>query len=63
MSKKAWGKYFIGDINLNALLDREDVKADNKNKIKGFFSLFDQVNPTKTKLIPASALQKMVKQN
>jgi alkyl sulfatase BDS1-like metallo-beta-lactamase superfamily hydrolase len=63
MSKKAWGKYFIGDISLNALLDREDVKADNKNKIKGFFSLFDQVNPTKTKLIPASALQKMVKQN
>ena len=57
MSMEAWAGYFVGDITLDALLGRKDVKASNKGKVKGFFSLFDQVHPSKAALIPASALQ------
>ena len=57
MSMEAWAGYFVGDITLDALLERKDVKAGNKGKVKGFFSLFDQVHPSKAALIPASALK------
>jgi alkyl sulfatase BDS1-like metallo-beta-lactamase superfamily hydrolase len=57
MSMEAWAGYFVGDITLDALLDRSDVKASDKGRVKGFFSLFDQVHPSKAALIPASALQ------
>ena len=55
MSMEAWGAYYVGDITLSRLLEREDVKTDSKSKVQGFFSLFDQVHPSKAALIPASA--------
>ncbi len=63
MSMEAWAGYFVGDITLDALLDRKDVKAGNRGKVKGFFSLFDQVHPSKAALIPASALKQMSKKD
>ena len=57
MSMEAWAGYFVGDITLDALLDREDVTTSDKDKVNRFFSLFDQVHPSKAALIPASALQ------
>jgi alkyl sulfatase BDS1-like metallo-beta-lactamase superfamily hydrolase len=59
MSMEAWAGYFVGDISLDVLLKREDVEADDKGRVKGFFSLFDQVHPSKAGLIPASALGRM----
>ncbi len=59
MSMDAWGSYFVGDINLGQLLEREVVKVSDKARVKRFFSLFDQVHPSKAALIPASDLQKM----
>ncbi|UCD59188.1 MAG: MBL fold metallo-hydrolase [Candidatus Hydrogenedentota bacterium] len=61
MSMKAWAAYFVGDITLDALLESKDIKASNKGKVKDFFSLFDQVHPSKAALIPASDLKKMIK--
>ena len=58
MSLKAWGGYFVGDITLDKLLDRSDVTVSEKNKVKGFFTMFDQVHSSKAALVPASALQK-----
>jgi hypothetical protein len=58
MSLKAWGAYFVGDITLDKLLDRSDVTVSDKNKVKGFFSMFDQVHSSKAALVPASTLQK-----
>jgi alkyl sulfatase BDS1-like metallo-beta-lactamase superfamily hydrolase len=63
MSMEAWAGYFVGDITLDALLERKDVKASNIGKVKGFLSLFDQVHPSKAALIPASALQQMTKKD
>ncbi len=57
MSMKAWAGYFVGDITLDALLERKDVKSSDKGKVKDFFSLFDQVHSSKAALIPASAPQ------
>lgn len=57
MSMEAWAGYFVGDITLDALLEREDVKTSNKDQVKAFFSLFDQVHPSKASLIPASILR------
>ena len=56
MSMEAWAGYFVGDITLDMLLERSDVKTSNKILVKGFFSLFDQVHPSKAALIPASTL-------
>ncbi len=53
----AWAEYYVGDITLDALLDRKDVNASDKVRVKSFFSLFDQVHPSKAALIPASTLQ------
>jgi alkyl sulfatase BDS1-like metallo-beta-lactamase superfamily hydrolase len=55
MSMAAWAGYFVGDITLNELLERKDVRASNKDSVKDFFILFDQVHPSKAALIPASA--------
>jgi alkyl sulfatase BDS1-like metallo-beta-lactamase superfamily hydrolase len=55
MSMAAWAGYFVGDITLNELLERKDVGASNKDSVKDFFILFDQVHPSKAALIPASA--------
>ena len=51
----AWAGYYVGDITLDDLLAREDVKPSNKEKVRAFFSLFDQVHPSKTALIAPSA--------
>ncbi|MCH8073784.1 MAG: MBL fold metallo-hydrolase [Proteobacteria bacterium] len=56
MSMEAWAGYFVGDISLIELLEREDVKASNTGRVKDFFILFDQVHPSKAALIPASAM-------
>ena len=53
----AWAGYYVGDITLDDLLAREDVKPSNKEKVRAFFSLFDQVHPSKTALIAPSATQ------
>ena len=53
MSLEAWADYYVGDIALNDLLKRDDVKASNGDKVKNFFGLFDQVHPSKAALIPA----------
>jgi len=58
MSMKAWAGYFVGDITLDALLERKDVKSSDKGNVKDFFSLFDQVHSSKAALIPASAPQR-----
>ncbi len=55
MSMDAWAGYYVGDITLVDLLAREDVKPSNKDKVRAFFSLFDQVHPSKTALIAPSA--------
>ena len=57
MSMDAWAGYFVGDITLDELLVRKDVKASNKADVKLFFGMFDQVHPSKAALIPASTLQ------
>ncbi len=59
MSMEAWAGYFVGDITLDELLERQDVKTSNKSMVKDFFSLFDQVHPSKAALVPASAFQQM----
>ena len=56
MSMEAWAGYFVGDITLNELVERKDVTASNKGRVKDFFLLFDQVHPSKAALIPASAM-------
>jgi hypothetical protein len=53
----AWAAYFVGDITLDELIARNDVKSSDKVKVKEFFSMFDQVHASKTALIPASTLQ------
>jgi hypothetical protein len=57
LSMDAWAGYFVGDITLDALVTREDVKVSDKAAVTSFFSMFDQVHPSKAALIPASALQ------
>ena len=59
MSMEAWAGYFVGDITLDTLLVREDVKTSDMDQVRGFFSLFDQVHPSKAALIPASASKQM----
>ncbi len=61
MSMEAWAAYFVGDITLDTLLERKDVKTSNKDKVKTFFTMFDQVHPSKAALIPASALSQRSK--
>lgn len=56
MSMQAWSEYFVGDIDLDTLLERDDITTDDKDTLKQFFSLFDQVHHSKAGLIPASAL-------
>jgi len=56
MSMEAWAGYFVGDITLDELLERNDVKTSNKDQVKAFFNLFDQVHPSKTTLIQASTI-------
>ncbi|MGR3662261.1 MAG: alkyl sulfatase dimerization domain-containing protein [Paracoccaceae bacterium] len=57
MTLDVWGGYFVGDITLDELLAHADVKVSDKDQVKVFFSLFDQVHPSKMALIPASAMQ------
>ncbi|PKH06007.1 alkyl sulfatase dimerization domain-containing protein [Moritella sp. Urea-trap-13] len=57
MSMDAWAGYFVGDITLDELLVRKDVKTSDKTDVKRFFGMFDQVHPSKAALIPASTLQ------
>jgi alkyl sulfatase BDS1-like metallo-beta-lactamase superfamily hydrolase len=63
MSMAAWAGYFVGDTTLDALLKRKDVKVSDKGKVKGFFSLFDQVHSSKAAMIPASTLAQMSKKD
>lgn len=58
MSMEAWGGYYVGDITLDDLLGRSDVTVGDKAQVKAFFAMFDQVHPSKTALVPASATKK-----
>jgi alkyl sulfatase BDS1-like metallo-beta-lactamase superfamily hydrolase len=55
MPMDAWAGYYIGDITLDDLLAKKDVKISDRKKVKAFFKLFDQVHPSKAALIPPSA--------
>lgn len=57
MSMEAWGGYYVGDITLDELLDRDDVTTNDISKVKTFFSMFDQVHPSKTALVPPSTMK------
>ena len=57
MPIEAWAAYYVGDTSLDDLLARKDVKVSSKEEVKAFFSMFDQVHPSKTALIPPSAGQ------
>ncbi|MCZ6663086.1 MAG: MBL fold metallo-hydrolase [Actinobacteria bacterium] len=51
----AWAGYYVGDIALDELLAREDVRSSDKETVRAFFGLFDQVHPSKTALVAPSA--------
>ena len=57
MPLNAWASYYVGDITLAQLLDREDVKASDKNQVRAFFSLFDQVHASKALLVAPSDIK------
>ena len=57
MPIEAWAAYYVGDTSLDDLLARKDVKVSSKEEVKAFFSMFDQVHPSKMALIPPSAGQ------
>lgn len=57
MPLEAWASYYVGDITLAELLDRQDVKCSDKELVQAFFSLFDQVHASKALLIPASDIK------
>lgn len=57
MPLEAWASYYVGDITLAELLDRQDVKCSDKEQVRAFFSLFDQVHASKALLIPASDIK------
>ncbi|NCF20497.1 MAG: MBL fold metallo-hydrolase [Haliea sp.] len=54
MPLDAWASYYVGDITLSQLLDREGVMTSDKKQVKAFFSLFDQVHASKAMLIAPS---------
>jgi alkyl sulfatase BDS1-like metallo-beta-lactamase superfamily hydrolase len=56
MPMEAWAGYYVGDISLDALLARKDVKSSDTASVRKFFSLFDQVHPSKAGLVPASVI-------
>ena len=53
----AWAAYYVGDITLDDLLARKDVKSSDNKKVKAFFNMFDQVHPSKTALIAPSTIR------
>ena len=55
MPMEAWAAYYVGDITLDELLSHKGVKASDTRKVKAFFSMFDQVHPSKAALIAPSA--------
>ncbi len=55
LSMDAWAGYYVGDISLDELLARDDVKSLDPQAVKAFFSLFDQIHPSKAVLIAPSA--------
>ncbi len=57
MSMAAWARYVVGDLTLDDLLARDDVKTSDRKAVRKFFSWFDQVHPSKTALVPASTQQ------
>ncbi len=57
MPMAAWAGYYVGDITLEALLDRDDVKCSDRRQVKEFFSLFDQVHGSKALLIAPSDIK------
>jgi hypothetical protein len=58
MPMAAWAGYYVGDITLDALLDRDDVKCSDRQQVKEFLSLFDQVHGSKALLIAPSDIKR-----
>ena len=52
MPLDAWASYYVGDITLAALLEREDVHGSDRQQLAAFFAMFDQVHPGKAMLVP-----------
>ncbi len=59
-----WGKEIhdlvkagdVGETNLDQLLARDDVNASNREKVRAFFMLFDQMHESKTFLVAPSSV-------
>ena len=56
LSMDAWARYYVGEINLDQLLTRDDVNASNRDKVRAFFMLFDHVHESKTFLVAPSSV-------
>ena len=56
MSMDAWARYYVGETNLDQLLARDDVNASNRDKLRAFFMLFDQMHESKTFLVAPSSV-------
>jgi len=56
MTMDAWAKYYVGEIDLDQLLVRDDVNAANRDNVRAFFMLFDQMHESMTFLVAPSSV-------
>lgn len=56
LSMEAWANYYVGEINLDEFLARDDVSTSDESGVKSFFMLFDQVHESKTLLMAPSSM-------
>ncbi|WP_241907179.1 alkyl sulfatase dimerization domain-containing protein [Vibrio splendidus] len=54
VSKRTWAEYFVGEKSLDKMLESADVSTNHKDDVRGFFSLFDQLDESKTRFVSPS---------
>lgn len=54
LPKQVWVQYFVGELDLDEMLDSSNVVTNNKNDVREFFSLFDQLNESRTHFVSPS---------
>ncbi|WP_394246458.1 alkyl sulfatase dimerization domain-containing protein [Vibrio profundi] len=54
LPKRTWVEYFVGEKNLDDMLDSTDVEANNKTAVRAFLSLFDQLDESRTQFVSPS---------
>lgn len=54
LPKHVWVQYFVGEIDLDEMLNSSNVVTNSKNDVREFFSLFDQLNESRTHFISPS---------